>query len=139
MSPVRTMRLLIVGQVVALVLTIAVDAATQGALPAQLQAYLAEVEASELTPASTAVGLLGLLAIVASVISWIGLWRLWRPARSVYAVALLSALVITLFTGPVVWSGVVGTIDDVASIVAGMLLGLLYSSDLRQHFDPRAA
>lgn len=137
MSAVKILRLLIVCEVVTLALSLAVGASTQGALPDQLQAYLAKAEAAELTPASSTAGLLGVVAMVAVVVAWVGLWRLWRPARAVYTVALVAALAIAPFTGPVVSSATADTIGDVASICMGMILGLLYFSELRQYFDKR--
>ena len=139
MNAVKTLRLLIACEALAIALTLGADALTQGALPASLQAYLAEVETIELTPGSTALSLLAIGAIVTLVVAWIGLWRLWRPARAIYTGAAVAAAGTALFTGPVVSSGVANTIGDVASITSGMILGLLYFSEVRQHFGGPSA
>ncbi len=139
MNAVKTLRLLIACEALAIALTLAADSLTRGALPASLQAYLAEVEKAELPPGSTAVALLAIGAIVTLVVAWIGLWRLWRPARAIYTGAALAAVASVSFTGPVVSSGVTDTIGDVASITSGMILGLLYFSELRQHFGAPSA
>jgi hypothetical protein len=139
MTPVKMLRVLIVCEVALIVLTIAVDSATRGALPATLQSYLAEADAA--TPSATIIvaAVVGLITLVAVGVGWIGLWRLWRPARAIYTTALLTGLGAVLFIGPVVWSSAAGALDDLASICAGIILGLIYFSELRAHFERRTA
>jgi hypothetical protein len=77
----------------------------------------------------------GVPTFIAMIVAWIGLWRLWRRARAIYLYSWFAGLLLTAFVGPVVFSGVASMLSDAALLSAGLILGLIYFSDLCHAFE----
>lgn len=68
--------------------------------------------------------------------AWIGLVTFWRPARQLYLVSWAIWLLITLTSGPLVVTPVAAMLRDMNAVVGGVILGLVYFSDLARRFEP---
>ena len=67
-------------------------------------------------------------------VGWVGLWRLWWRARAVYTTGCALGVMCGLFEGPLVYPGLAGAAGLVSSLSSGLILGVIYFSDLREHF-----
>jgi hypothetical protein len=64
-----------------------------------------------------------------------GLWALWRPARIFFTAYLLCLAVAIVLAGPVVESSLTSVLAFMNTIISGLILGMIYFSPLREHFD----
>jgi hypothetical protein len=99
-------------------------------LPPELRSFMDQQWKRQGTIASW----LGGSSFVVLVVGWIGLWRLWWRARAIYTVGWLLGIVGTLFRGPRVYPGPPGAAALLSTLAGGLILGIVYFSDLRQHF-----
>lgn len=84
--------------------------------------------------------LLWATAIGCTLVAWVALPNLWWFGRRLYAIAWASWVLHRLVSGASVQTGPGATFTMVGSVVGGAILGLVYFSDLRRHFErPRAA
>ena len=68
-------------------------------------------------------------------VSILGLAALWRPARTLFTAFLLCIAVITVLTGPNVQPELNSVLSFMEDIISGLILGMIYFSPLREHFD----
>ena len=135
--PLKTLlRVAILAEVLLGVFSALLDIALQSKLPEPLRNYLA-AESESWSATDNIVLVIGVPMVVATIVGWIGLWRLWRPARSIYLYSWLAGLLLTAFSGPAVSSAFGYTLSDASVLSAGLILGLIYFSDLRHAFDRR--
>ena len=79
---------------------------------------------------------LWILVCAATVVAWVGLLYRLRPARTLYAASWLGYLAWVAVRGATAASPV-GTVLDLATgLVGGMILALVYFSDLRDRLRP---
>lgn len=74
-------------------------------------------------------------ALTLMFVSVLGLWALWRPARLLYTVYLLCIAISVVLAGPVVESELTSVLSFMNTIISGLILGMIYFSPLRDHFD----
>lgn len=67
--------------------------------------------------------------------SWVGLVTFWRPARRLYVFALACGVVLALFSGPQVSTSVGVAFSMLNMLVSGVILGLIYFSELARRFE----
>jgi len=81
--------------------------------------------------------ILGLWAttVMSTVVAWVGLVNLWWFARRLYVFAWATWILLTLVSGPAVLTPVGAMFDTVESVVGGLILGLVYFSDLSRAFE----
>ena len=75
-------------------------------------------------------------------VSMVGLWLLWRPARMLFTLYLLCLAIAIVLSGPLVETSLTSVLSYMNTIIAGLILGMIYFSPLREHFDapvPEAA
>ena len=70
-----------------------------------------------------------------TVVAWIGLLNYWRLARPLYLVAWGTWVLLALISGPSVLTPVGAMFDMLSSIVGGVIIGLVYFSDLARSFE----
>ena len=83
-------------------------------------------------------GVVFVALVVALVVAWVGLWLLKRWARTLYTTLVVISLVVTLFLGPVVTSALGAALYSISTLAGGVILGLLWFSELRGSFEARA-
>src|SRR5690242_9444317 len=67
--------------------------------------------------------------------AWIGLVSFWRGARRLYVVTWGLCLLLMLFSGARVDTFVGATFRELSAVVGGVILGLIYFSDLARRFE----
>ena len=133
--PLKTLlRVAILAEILLAAFGALVDIALETRLPESLRNYLAAESESWLI-ADNIMLFVGIPTLIATIVGWIGLWRLWRPARPIYLYSWLAGLLLTAFTGPAVSSAVGYMLSDASVLSAGLILGLIYFSDLRHAFE----
>ena len=126
----RVLRVLILAEVAFGLLWVVATELLKSSLPPELQRFVQQQKSRELGVDFWLSGCGFLLVVV----GWIGLWRLWWRARAVYSAGWLLGVVTTLFKGPRVYPGPPGAAALLSTIAAGLILGIIYFSDLRQRF-----
>ena len=134
----RILRYLIVAEIVLVVLMVAAAFVEDRFLPPLLQQYQESISSDEFSSTDILWLAVGIPALIVSIVAWIALWRGWRIGRRLYTIGWIAFLPVIAFTGPLVQTGAVSFIDTVSSLVGGVILGLLYFSDLRQQYDRNA-
>lgn len=137
MNAVRILRTLIVCELLMFIITLVVDSMTLHQLPKAIQEYNQQLDSAPLTTVQSFFAVVAILMLISIVISWVGLWRLWRPARSIYTITLIIGILSSPFFDQTIMSPVAGSLDEIASICTGLILGLLFFSDARHHFDKK--
>ena len=134
-----TLRLLIVVEVLLGIGSLVAYYLGEPSLPEALRTFEPEVFATAgVNALGVVLGILVLL-LIALFIAWIGLFLFWRPARLIYLVVTVLALAVMPFFGPYVETGLSYTLTEATSIVAGIILALIYWSPLRDLFEkPKA-
>jgi hypothetical protein len=123
-------------EIVLIILAVGVEAIQYSNMPPLLQQY----EESLITPnwswRDWVMLCLGIPSLVLLLAAWTALWRGWRSGRCLYTIAWCALLLFNLFLGPTVTFALTGTLDSTATLIGGIILGLLYFSDLRYQYEP---
>lgn len=131
------LRRLIIAEIILLVVAIPVALVEQRYLPPDAKAVLDRHAEGEMTIAEWVVAALSLPWIVLAIWSWVALWQLKRIGRPMYTGVWIVTLPV-YFIDPVEISGpTAALLTELSTLVAGLILGLTYFSDLRAHFDRR--
>ncbi len=129
MDSVKLLKIIIVCHLVGGVVMGYIDFATQPFLPEVLRCYRAEK-----VTVPTMVQAACTFQIVLMIASLIGLWILWWPARLMYSIAIALGLAIMPFYVPTVLSGGATALNEFGTLCEGLILGLLYFSELGNNF-----
>jgi hypothetical protein len=70
-------------------------------------------------------------------VSLVGLSLLWRPARMLFTVYLLLIAIMVVLAGPTIESELTTALSFMNTIIAGVILGMVYFSPLREYFDQK--
>ena len=131
----RTLEALILADVLVSVLSAVWDAVLGRILPADLRGAVASGTAGWTLPANLSLALwIGVCA--GTVLSWIGLANLLRVARPLYAASWIGYLALAALRGTGVGSPIGSALDLLAGLVGGMILAVVYFSDLSAQFRP---
>jgi hypothetical protein len=135
---VRNFRLLVVALLLLTVGIVVSDNLTRSQLPEPLRAYLdSQDQADPEMNAQLLVLAFGAMVVAAlALISSIGLLFLWRPARLLYTLSLALAYPMVLLMEPTIYTGLTEFLSELASLLSGVILALLYFSPLKTRFDP---
>jgi len=71
--------------------------------------------------------------------AWISLVAYWRHARRLYVVSIALSALLTVVSGPSVRPSVSAMFVELNALVAGVILGLVYFSELAQCFESSSA
>ena len=77
--------------------------------------------------------------LVLCIVAWVALLRGWRSGRRLYTITWIVSIPLALFGGPFVASALAATLESAASASGGVILGLLYFSDIRHFYEPPGA
>lgn len=112
--------------------------ATMETLPEPLRKFAQEQYENPEKTVGPNVDLLGtvlLIGLAVMLVSLVGLWVLWRPARMLFTIYLLCLAVAIVLAGPLVESSLTSVLAFMNTIISGLILGMIYFSPLREHFD----
>ena len=122
-------RLLIVSDVILSVSTFALGCLQMPFLPPLLHQYVCSEHVSK------TIDYLGLVSISLQIVSWIGLWKDWQIARRLYVISTGVTLFVISLYPPGVHLSVSIVINDISCIIPGVIIGMLFFSDLRHHYE----
>ncbi len=109
---------------------------TMNSLPESIRKFAEEQWKEELPDEQAGpLALVSLGTLAAMVISLVGLAVLWRPARQLFTIYLLLIAIGVVLSGTTVQSELTSVLSFMNTIVAGLILGMIYFSPLRDYFD----
>jgi hypothetical protein len=117
------------------IVSMAVNRALSEFLPAPLPRFLEQQAAATRAAGDLAVTTLWIAVDAATLLAWIGLLNRWRPARALYFWTWVTALFLIPIETAWVFPAVGYMLDSAATLVGGALLGVLYFSDAKAHFE----
>lgn len=83
--------------------------------------------------------LLSVGALSLMLVSIVGLWFFWRPARMLYTAFLLVLACAVAASGSIVQTALTSVLSFMNTIIAGVILAMIYFSPLREDFEPPSA
>lgn len=104
-------------------------------LPGPLQEYAAPQSILPSSLGKLFVFGLWSLTIAATLVAWVGLINRWWLARRLYVFAWGTWILLMLLSGPSVMTPLGAAFSTVESVVGGLILGLVYFSDLSRSFE----
>lgn len=134
MDSVRSLRILVIAQAILVLLGGAIGLVLEATLPAPLKAWVDEQNARDLSVADLAALAAGGVLLAALIAAWVMLWRPRPKARAFYTAVCVAAILLAPALGPYVLSGFEYALSGLAGLTEGMILGLLYFSDLARFF-----
>src|ERR1700687_4678776 len=124
----RVFKSLVIGQWVVIILVVLISSSLESDLPAPLRAYLEE----DLQRDLTVWGVLSIPLLLCHIVASAGLYLFKWWARNLYSATVL--LFILLPSGPQVLSSIESALNDLVSIIEGMLLVLMWATPLANSF-----
>jgi uncharacterized membrane protein len=129
-------RWLITAYVVVTILSVVVYFVGEPSLPASLRDYL-KAEGEDLSGRDIALAVVFFPLLIAWVVCIIGLYRLWRFARPLTVVLCIIGLISQVFTGANVSSGVAASLSDLADVLIGIILAVIYMTPASTWFEQK--
>lgn len=137
MNLARILRILVVCEIVVGVAWIVLREAAPGLLPPELRSFVAGQESREWGVAEWALGGLDIVVFGICVASWIALIRLSPRGRALYTAAWALSFASAPFHEPHPDSAPGQALVQLGVLLAGVIFGLLYFSELRHRFGWR--
>jgi len=141
MNKSNLLRALVVANVLAVFASVGSEAFFAWTLPPDLAAH-AHARVSGFTLASFGHAIQLLLLLVTSLVafaSWTALLTFWRHARGLFVFSLALDLLLALISGPRVETAPSLMFRMLSGVLAGVILGLVYFSDLARRFEGQRA
>jgi hypothetical protein len=110
------------------------DIASESRLPPELRSFLESESQAAITPISGIALLLGAFSLVLAVLASINLCRLQRNGIRQFLFAVILGVIAVPLLGPSVFSPVGALFSEVESLLTGVILGFLFTSDARGLF-----
>jgi hypothetical protein len=132
----KTLRRLILGEIILSVVIVTMGFLEERFLPAELRSYLDIVAAQDLSIKDGLVIALGVPHMILPIVSWLSLWQGWRSGRLLYAITSISSVPLFGLCAPLISGPVVASLEPLASLASGLIFGLLYFSELRFTYKP---
>src|SRR6266850_4662777 len=130
----KTLQMLVYCDAGITIVSMAVNRALSGFLPAPLLGFLQQESAAPRTAGDLALTGLWIAVNAATLLAWIGLLNLWRRARAIYFWTWVAAMLLLPLETVWVFSPVGYMLDSASTLVGGALLGVLYFSDAKAHY-----
>jgi hypothetical protein len=128
-------RLLLGLSLVLVVLQISVDFMTEHTLPPALREYASRDEGVPEGIQAIAVGGVGLLAFLILVASYVGMFMLRKWGRLCYVLSNTVGIAAITLLPPLVTSSYEAALDDLLSVVIGMIIAIAYFTPLFDHAE----
>jgi uncharacterized membrane protein len=109
-------------------------------LPASLQDYLYQLENEELSNLESILWVLvGLTILVITPLLLIGLWKFKPWARTLFLVLTIVTFPLYVFLGPVVMNPWEAMFNDIAILLEGALIAMMFIGPVSEKFQPVVA
>lgn len=131
----RQFRWVVTASIVATILGIVASFVGEPSLPAPLRDYLQAESEAEPTAREMGLARAFILFLSASVVSTIGLYRFWRFARPLTVIVWIGGVIISIAAGPTVCTGLTTALYEVAAVLNGIILALIYMTPAQAWFE----
>jgi hypothetical protein len=131
----RSLRVLIVANLILIAVSVVVGIVGEAWLPEPLRAFEQTRAEADMTPNDWVLVCVGIPLLITVLVASIGLLAFWRPARPLYFVTIVVATLLTPLGGPYITLGWAQALDGVSFIVTGVVLAAIYFSPLRELYD----
>ncbi len=128
-------RWLVTASIVTTILGVVVSLVGEPSLPAPLRDYLKAQNEAGLSAGNIALYAVEVPLLIASVVSIIGLYRMWRFARPLTVVVWIIGLILQVFSGPSVNSGLATSLYELAAVLNGIILAVIYMTPASTWFE----
>jgi len=136
MSTTSLFRFVLIAGLIFTIIGIVAGISLSDTLPALLQEYLAQMESKDISSGGAIFVLLAMLAVFLLLpISTIGLWKFKSWARTLYVVITVAFIPFYPIVGPVVMNGWEAMFSDIALILEGVLLAMMFTGEVSQNFS----
>ena len=135
----KTLNNLVIAQLIVGLLYILLSYLRLPQLPDSLRAWQEFRTQAGITPQDWISFALGVFVLGTHLVAAFGVLTLWRPARGLFLVSSVATLPVTLLNGPYVASALATTLDELALLLSGLIVGLLSASPLRLLFEREGA
>ncbi len=133
MSPENTFRFILISSIVTIILSVIAGIRLEGTLPLELQTYLAWEAEQDI---STFFGVMILTILVLFIINVVGLWKFKPWAKKMYIVITVFSFISLPLLGPTVMNAWESMLYDIAILLEGALLVLLFVGPVANKFNP---
>jgi hypothetical protein len=133
MSPENTFRFILVSSIIAIILSVSAGIGLEGSLPLELQTYLAWEAEQDI---STSLGIFFLTVLILYIINVVGLWKFKPWAKKMYVVITVFSFISLPLLGPMVMNAWESMFYDIAILLEGALLVLLFVGPVANKFNP---
>ncbi|ELB3894087.1 MULTISPECIES: hypothetical protein [Morganellaceae] len=137
MSSTSLFRFVLIAGLIFAIVGVVAGISLSDTLPTILQDYLAQTEGEDISNGEAIFFLLAMLAVLLLLpISTIGLWKFKSWARTLYVVITVAFIPFYPAIGPVVMNGWEAMFSDIALMLEGILLAMMFSGEVSQKFSP---
>lgn len=136
MSSTSLFRFVLIAGLIFTIIGIVAGISLSDTLPALLQDYLAQMENEDISSGEAIFVLLAMLAVFLLLpISTIGLWKFKSWARTLYVAITVAFIPFYPVFGPIVMNGWEAMFSDIALILEGVLLAMMFTGEVSQNFS----
>jgi uncharacterized membrane protein len=135
MSATSLFRTILIAGLVFAIIGVIAGSSLSDTLPPTLQNYLAQIESEDISNSKDIFYILGFLIILILLpISIIGLWKFKSWARTMYLIISVGFIPFYPIIGPVVMNGWEAMFNDIALMLDGVLLTVMFTGETSQKF-----
>lgn len=136
MSSVSLFRFVLIAGLIFAIIGAIAGISLSDTLPTILQDYLTQVDNEDMSNGEAIFLLLTMLAVLLLLpISTIGLWKFKSWARMLYVVITVAFIPFYPAIGPVVMNGWEAMFSNIALILEGILLAMMFTGEVSQNFS----
>ncbi|WP_434937637.1 hypothetical protein ACRWQN_10590 [Shewanella sp. HL-SH8] len=140
MQTTSLFRVILISGLIVAIIGIVAGVSLSDTLPLILQDYLLQTENEELSSMEFILFLiLAPVLLVLLPISTIGLWKFKSWARTLYVVISVAFIPLYPVIGPVVMNGWEAMFSDVALMLEGVLIAMMFTGEISKKFKPLKA
>ena len=135
MSATSLFRTILIAVLIFATIGVTVGISLSDTLPPALQNYLAQIESEDISNSKGIFYMFGFLVILILLpISIIGLWKFKSWARTMYLIISVGFIPFYPIIGPVVMNGWEAMFNDIALMLDGVLLTMMFTGETSQKF-----
>ena len=137
MSSETLFRTILIAGLITAIVGIVAGFSLSDTLPQILQDYLTQTEVTDISNGEAIFALITILSVfILLPVSTIGLWKFKRWARTLYVVLTIIFIPFTPAIGPVVMNGWEYMFNDLALMLEGILIAMMFTGVISRRFQP---
>ena len=138
MSQRSLFRVVLIGGIIAAIISLIASLLLEYTLPIELQNYIDNSVSTDFTIIELTISVVALIIILALlIVSAVGLWFFLAWARTLYIIMMIISLPVNLFFGPVVMNEWEALFMDIATILEGALIVIMFTGSVGEEFRKR--